>query len=142
MGWFLTHRLSHVLAKMTIKNSFTVDQIVKLIDKPFLYVDYNELIDTDTVMLSQTDTKNNYAGFPVALYVGLKIVGYQEDEDISGRRDDLIAEGVCILNTTGHINHVKWFLKMDDTGIQYVSDILAKSIKNESTNGSGSISNV
>lgn len=106
--------------------SFTVDQIVHKIDKPFLYVDYNELIEEDIIMLSKIDIKNDYFGVPVSLCEGLEVVGFQKDENIDGTRDDIIVEGVCTLNKTGYFNHVKWVLKIDDKGIRYISDILEK----------------
>jgi hypothetical protein len=87
-------------------------------------VDYNEFIDENTVMLSQSDTKNDFFGNPIILYEGLAVVGYQEDEDIDGNRDDIIMEGICVRNQTGHSEHVKWLLKANDKGIQYVSDMI------------------
>jgi len=103
---------------------FTVEQIITTIPKPFIYVDFNELLDKEIVMLSQTDSKNDYLGNAIALHEGLEIIGYQEDEDISGARDDILMEGVCILNQTGHSEYVKWLLKANNKGIRYASDIV------------------
>lgn len=104
--------------------NFTVDKIAAIIRKPFLCVDYNELLEKDIVMLSQTDSKNDYFGNAVALCEGLKIVGYQKDSDISGTRDDIVMEGICTLNKTGNFNHVKWVLKANAKGIRYISDVV------------------
>ncbi|MGL4666622.1 MAG: hypothetical protein ACRCWR_01675 [Saezia sp.] len=105
--------------------NFTVDHIISKIDKPFLYVDYNEIMtEINVFMLSQHDVKNNYFGHPVQLYDGLKIIGYEEDEDIEGNRDDLIMEGICILNKTGVSNHVKWLIKGNEKGIRYAREII------------------
>lgn len=100
------------------------EKLAAQIEKPFLYVDYNELLNEDTVMLSQTDVKNNCWGEPVLLWEGLELVGYQEDEDAKGARDDLVMEGTCIRNQTGHWEHVKWLLKANEKGIRSVREIL------------------
>ncbi|MHC6202463.1 hypothetical protein ACYULU_04625 [Breznakiellaceae bacterium SP9] len=107
---------------------YVVGTIAAKINKPFLSVDYNELIGRNTVMLSQADTKNDFFGNPIILYEGLAVVGYQEDEDIDGNRDDIIMEGICIRNQTGHFEQVKWLLKADEKGIQYVSGMAQSDI--------------
>jgi len=104
--------------------NYTIDLIITKTSKPFLYVDFNELLDNRTVMLSQQDIKNDYYGNPVKLHEGLEIIGYQEDSDMNGVRDDIILEGVCVNNLTRHSTHVKWLLKANEKGIQYVSDII------------------
>lgn len=103
---------------------YTFDKIAIKIRKPLLYVDYNELLGADTVMLSQSDVRNDCYGNPILLHEGLEVVGYQEDEDMSGARDDIVMEGTCICNRTGHSEHVKWLLKANDKGIRYMSDII------------------
>lgn len=102
----------------------TVEQLILKTDKPFLHVDYNEIIDENVVMLSQTDTKNDYFGHPVQLYEGLEVIGYQKDEDINGIRDDIIMKGICIPNETESFRHVKWLLKANEKGIWNISEIL------------------
>lgn len=104
--------------------NFEVKEIIENIKKPFLYIDYNEMLDDETIMLSKTDIKNDYLGNPIELCQGLEIVGYQEDESIEGERDDIIAEGICVLNDTGTWAHVKWLLKVNEKGIRYTSDIV------------------
>ena len=107
-------------------NHYTVEQIMPQVPKSFLYVDYNELVDNCSILLSQADTKNDYHGNPVALYEGLEVVGYQEDEDMQGIRDDIIMEGICIPNNLGYASHVKWLLKANEKGVRYMSDIMAQ----------------
>jgi hypothetical protein len=84
-------------------------------------------------MLSQSDVKNDYFGKPVELREGLEVIGYQEDEDGSGNRDDIIIDGTCVRNETGHSKHVKWLLKTNGKGIQYMSDIVANGIYSQLT---------
>ena len=103
---------------------YTVDKIVHTTNKPFVYVDFNELLDTGLVMLSRHDSRNDYCGNPVFLHEGLEIIGYQEDEDMDGARDDLLLEGVCTANTTGLAPHVKWMLRGNDKGIFRVRCVL------------------
>lgn len=102
---------------------FTIEMIAHRDGKPFLYVDYNELIDDDLVLLSQGDTQNDYFGNAVRLRAGLEVVGYCEDGDEEGR-DDLVSEGVCVCNDTAYFPYVKWLLKMNSGGIRRVSDIV------------------
>ena len=103
---------------------YTVDKIIDATNKPIVYVDFNELLDTNLVMLSQGDSRNDYRGNPVSFYEGLEIIGYQEDEDMDGTRDDLLIEGICTANTTGYAPHVKWVLKGNDKGIFHVRSVL------------------
>ena len=103
---------------------YTIEQIIPTTNKPCLYVDYNELLAFDTVMLSQSDTKADYHGTPITLYEGMELIGYQEDEDITGARDDIIMEGICIHNRTEHSPHVKWLLQSNNKGIRWASDII------------------
>jgi len=105
---------------------YTVEQIISQVPKPFLYVDYNERVAGNAILLSQADMKNDYHGNPIALYEGLEVVGYQEDEDMEGVRDDIIMEGICIPNRLGDFQHVKWLLKANDKGIRYMSDIMTQ----------------
>ena len=103
---------------------YTVDKIISATNKPIVYVDFNELLDTNLVMLSQGDSRNDCRGNPVSLYEGLEIIGYQGDEDMDGARDDLLIEGICTANATGYAPHVKWVLQGNDKGIFHVRSVL------------------
>ena len=105
-----------------IQKGNQIDELLAYFDKPFLYVDFNEFIDVDLMLLCQSDQKKDIHGDPVELWEGLAVVGYQEDEDRDGRRDDLWVEGVCVPNLTGACPHVKWLLRLDSSGVQNVSD--------------------
>ena len=104
--------------------NFSIDHFALGYDKPILYVDYNEFIDVDLVMLSQHDSRQDFFGNTVPLREGLEIVGYSDDEDLDDNKDDLVAEGVCVRNDTGTFTHVKWLFKMNSDGVRHISDIV------------------
>lgn len=101
---------------------FTIDMITSRFNKSFLYIDYNERIDDNLVLLAQGENKSDYFGVQVRLHEGLEVVGYCEDADMDGKRDDLVSGGVCVGNDTEYFRHVKWLLKIDSGGIRRVSD--------------------
>lgn len=106
--------------------SFRIENIIENKNKPFIYVDFNEIFHDNTIMLSQNNNKNDILNNKIEFIEWLEIIGYQQDEDTHGNRDDIIVEGVCIRNETGSFNHVKWLLKPNSKGIRYVSDIILK----------------
>ena len=65
--------------------------------KPKIEVDFNELIDDNQVLLSQTDVRKDIYGNDVLLTEGLEIDIFDIDYDDKGNRDDLVASGVAIL---------------------------------------------
>ncbi|MEM7583776.1 MAG: hypothetical protein AAF560_10385 [Acidobacteriota bacterium] len=92
--------------------------------KPRLYVDFNEMVDSNLVLLSKGDTKVDAAGNSVALREGLQISIYMDDFDEIGNRDDLVAEGVVERNNhSDWSSHVKWCCRIDDAGVRHSSDI-------------------
>lgn len=95
---------------------------------PCLYVDFNEIISDDCVLLSQNSVKSDFWGNPVLLREGLKVIGYMQDENTGGMRDDLIVSGVCTRNTTDIFLHVRWLLKFDSK-IHFISDLEKEDIK-------------
>lgn len=93
------------------------------LDKPRLLVDFNELLESDLILLSRDDIKHDSAGKPVLLQVGLPVGIYSDDNlDDDGRVDPIIADGVALLNTTGLFPHVKWCCKIDKRGVRYLAD--------------------
>ncbi|MBL1274532.1 MAG: hypothetical protein COB30_000430 [Ectothiorhodospiraceae bacterium] len=91
--------------------------------KPYIYVDFNEMVEQNLVLLSQEDTKVDSTGKLVSLYQGLEIVIYMDDLDESGSKDNLIAEGVVEKNIHEDWSaHVKWCCRIDRCGIQHESD--------------------
>ena len=55
-------------------------------DNSRLYVDFNELIKKDLVLLSQQDTKLNYGGEEILLFQGKQVDIYMDDIDENGKK--------------------------------------------------------
>ena len=92
--------------------------------RPLFYVDFNELMEFDVVLLSQTDLKKDAGGNNIQLIEGLRIAIYSDDIGDDGRPDNLVAEGVVIRNRyTGHFPHVKWCCRIGPEGIRHQSDL-------------------
>lgn len=90
-------------------------------NKAHVPVDFNEMIDHNIVMLSQTDTRTDFQGNLIVLYEGMPISVYEEDVYADGEVDYLIAEGTVIkhdLNTYPCFPHVKWLCYINADGIQ------------------------
>jgi hypothetical protein len=86
--------------------------------KPRLYVDFNELIEDDLVLLSQSDFKRNSWGEWIVLHADLPVDIYMYDENLADEREDLIASGVVEKNESPMYSHVKWNCRIDKNGIQ------------------------
>ncbi|MEK8034985.1 hypothetical protein AACH06_29570 [Ideonella sp. DXS29W] len=81
-----------------------------------VYVDFNELLAPDVILLSQSDTRVDRDGHTVKLVEGMELGVYSDDNE----PDDIVADGVVWRNTdTGWSAHVKWVLKIDARGIRY-----------------------
>ena len=90
-----------------------------------LYVDFNELIASDLVLLAQTDVKLDQQGNEVFLYAGKHVDIYMDDTDDEGLVDCLIASGVVEINDSGLYPICKWNCRIDVNGIQHESDLKA-----------------
>ena len=67
------------------------------------YVDFNEMLEENLVMLSQNDFTNDSAGNEIKLFDGLEVKIYMKDYNEFNERDDLFAEGKvesCLLYTS------------------------------------------
>lgn len=94
-------------------------------ERPLFYVDFNELMEIDVVLLSQTDTKKDVHGNEICLSEGLPIEIYSDDIGEDGKPDNLVAEGVVIPNKyTGSFPHVKWCCRISNPGIWHQSDLV------------------
>jgi len=101
-------------------------------EKPIIYVDFNEMVEPDLVLLSQKDFKKDKDGNDIHLVEGMLISVYMDDEDINGKQDDLIANGVIELNTAKDwSSHIKWCCRIDERDICNESDV--KNMNNLST---------
>jgi hypothetical protein len=93
-------------------------------ERPLFYVDFNELMAFDVVLLSQTDSKKDADGNDVQLVEGLPIAIYSDDLGDDGQPDNLVAKGVVIRNEyTRFFRHVKWCCQIDPDGIRHQSDL-------------------
>ncbi len=93
-------------------------------DRPRLYVDFNEMLDSDLVLLSKADEKVDSSGEWLLLHEGLPVFVYMDDEDAEGRPDPLIAEGVAE-RTTGRAEWteaVRWCCRIKGRGIRHLSE--------------------
>ena len=87
---------------------------------PRFSVDFNELLERDLIMLSQTDLRKDISGAFVQLVEGLPIEVQEESLYDDGTHEVLFARGVVGANSTGTWSHVKWCCRFDTNG---VSDI-------------------
>ncbi|MDR2224085.1 MAG: hypothetical protein LBE34_15320 [Flavobacteriaceae bacterium] len=89
--------------------------------EPRLYVDFNELIDEDLILLSQSDYKTDSADNSIHLYNGKAVSIYEDDTDYTGNSDNLLAEGIVVPNPLpNHI--VKWCCRINKKGIYHESE--------------------
>jgi hypothetical protein len=88
-------------------------------DKPYFSVDFNEMIDADTVLLSAGDWKVDASGVIVQLREGMLVSVYMDDMSENGKIDNLVAIGVVTKNSAaGWAANVKWCCRIDGDGIQ------------------------
>lgn len=93
--------------------------------KARLYVDFNEMIENDLVLLAKEDTKLDSAGNEVHLYEGLEVSIYEDDYDQNGERDDLVAEGIVVRNPKkkGWGSVAKWCCRISKPGVRNESEL-------------------
>jgi hypothetical protein len=91
---------------------------------PRIRVDFNEMIEADLVLLSQTDAKADSSGALIALSEGSVIHVYDDNVDYeSGRVDNLIADGVVERHPgVGWGQVSKWCCRIDKNGIRHESE--------------------
>lgn len=94
-------------------------------DSPMLKVDFNEMLDSNLVLLSANDAKLNSRGELVSLHEGLPVTVYMEDSDDDGSVNNLVANGVAVRNRSkvGWAANAKWCCKIDDHGIRHESEL-------------------
>ncbi|WP_083437991.1 hypothetical protein [Caldimonas brevitalea] len=92
--------------------------------KPMLHVDFNEMVESDLVLLSAGDVKLDSRGEAILLRQGLEVMVYEDDSDERGRPDRLVATGVVERNrSTGWGAHVRWCCRIDGGGIRHESEL-------------------
>lgn len=92
--------------------------------EPRIYVDFNEMVEEDLVLLSKNDTELDSAGNLVQLSENMFVKIYMDDVDEMGNEDKLIAEGIVERNaiTEGWGAIAKWNCRIDQNGIYHESD--------------------
>ena len=85
--------------------------------QPCFTVDFNELLEHDLLMLSQTDVRLDINGLPVQLVEGLSVKVQEESSYADGTHELLWAHGVVEANQSGSWPHVKWCCRLDANGI-------------------------
>jgi len=58
-------------------------------DRPRIYVDFNELLEPDLVLLSKTDVRAELVWGGGCLVEGLRVYVYEDDTDEHGRPDNV-----------------------------------------------------
>lgn len=99
------------------------------VDKARIYVDFNEMVDYNTVLLSKDDTKMDSEGNVITFYEGMPVSIYMDDVDGNGEVDNLVAEGIAVkqdLSNYPSWQHVKWCCRMDSNSIMNESDLRKK----------------
>lgn len=92
--------------------------------RPVFCVDFNEMVDANTVLLSANDTKPDASGVIVHLQEGMSVTVYMDDLDEHGSIDNLVANGIVVRNmASGWASHVKWSCRIDANGIRAQSEI-------------------
>ena len=91
---------------------------------PRLSVDFNELLESDLILLSREDTRKDENDNLIRMHEGMEVLIFDEDVDDAGRPDRLIALGVVERNKdTGWSRHVKWCCRINSDGIRHESEI-------------------
>lgn len=92
---------------------------------PRIPVDFNEMLESDLVLLSQTDTRVDSLGTTIVLTEGLPVLIYEEGAGADGQSDYLIASGTVEKNAgdAGWGQGAKWCCRIDSQGIRYQSEI-------------------
>lgn len=92
--------------------------------KPNFYVDFNEMVGANVVLLSAENSKIDARGVTVQLQEGMLVSVYMDDLDENGSVDNLVADGVVTKNTEpGWAAHVKWCCRIDSDGVRPQSQI-------------------
>ena len=84
-------------------------------DRVYLYVDFNEMVDTDCYLLSKTDIKTDRYGNQIRIVENMPIVGFMDDIDQNGEPGILTVDGYAELNDgTGgwSAEQVKWCIRV------------------------------
>ena len=92
--------------------------------KPIFYVDFNEMVEPNLVLLSREVVIFDSHGEAISLHEGLEVIVFTDDTDDDGRVDNLVARGIVERNKTdGWASHVNWCCRIDSDGIRHESEV-------------------
>ena len=95
-------------------------------DQPRVYVDLNEMVTEDIVLLSKNDTKTDSDGNIVTFYEEMPVHLYSDDASTTGETDYLLVEGIAVkydLKEYPNWVHVKWCARIDWNSLMHESDL-------------------
>lgn len=95
-------------------------------DKARIYIDFNEMVTDDIVLLSKDDVEVDSQGNIVTFYEEMPVSIYSDDASLTGEQDHLLAEGVAMkydLSNYPNWRHVKWCVRIDWNSLMHESDI-------------------
>jgi hypothetical protein len=89
-----------------------------------IYIDFNEMIDSNLFLFSKDDYKIDSEGNQIQLVAGMCVKVYMNDLNELGEEDNLIAEGIVELNTKEYewTKAVKWNCRINEMGILHESE--------------------
>jgi hypothetical protein len=88
-------------------------------NKPRIKVDFNELLESNLLLLSKTDVVEDSSGAKIQLHEGLTVSIYEFNHYDNGDKEYLLAEGVVVLNTFQTNPVAKWCCRIDARGIVF-----------------------
>ena len=95
-------------------------------DKARIYVDFNEMVAENIVLLSKENSKIDSLGNLIEFYEGMPVSVYSNDKNINGEIDNIIAQGIAIkydLSNFAYWSHTKWCCKIDEGSIRHESEL-------------------
>jgi len=90
---------------------------IEYMDKPRIKVDFNERMEHDLVLISQTDERINSDNEIVKLYSGAFVYLYEYNKYDDGEEEYLFAEGIVELNDKAINKNAKWSCRINEKGI-------------------------
>jgi hypothetical protein len=87
------------------------------LDRPRISVDFNELMEPDLVLLSQTDHRVDSDGTTIHLSKNAKVYIYEYNKYDDGEEELFTADGIVELNDKAINKNAKWSCRIDTNGI-------------------------
>jgi hypothetical protein len=85
------------------------------LDRARIYVDFNNMLENDLVLLSSRDFISDSENVQKRLYAGLKVFVYMADVDENRKEDNLLAQGVVEENPGDGWNvTTRWCCRIDE----------------------------